>query len=131
MVKKVKRETVGDEVTFVQTALTNTIETTKKQFDDFAASQSDLLSKISKTNREWLERMQVEISLATTFSAKLVEARSIPEAVITYQEWTCRQMEMAAQDTKHLLDDAQKFVEASKHFFGDNWQSKNSAKRLY
>jgi hypothetical protein len=40
-------------------------------------------------------------------------ARSIPEAMTAYREWTNRQLEMTAEDAKHFFTDGQKFIEAS------------------
>lgn len=98
--------------------------TTKKQFDDFTATQADLLEKFRETNRQWLDRMQAEMSLAATFSTKLIGARSFPEAMSTCQEWTHRRIEMLAEDTKHVMDDTQKFMQAGAHLLGNGWQSK-------
>lgn len=108
--------------------LTDLIATTKKQFDDFTATQSDLLEKVRDTNRQWFERMQSEMTLAATFSTKLIGARSLPEAINTYQEWTHRRLEMAVEDTKHLMNDTQRFMQAGTHLLGNGWQSRTSSR---
>lgn len=96
--------------------------TAKEQFDDLAATQADLLEKFRETNRQWLDRMQAEMNLASAFSSKLIAARSFPEAIGTWQEWTTRRLEMAAQDMKQVLDDAQKFTQAGAHLLGNGWR---------
>ena len=109
---------------FERAEVTEFIAKTEKQFEDFTGSQAALLEKFGETNRQWLDRMQAEMSLAAKFSTKLIGARSFPEAMSTCQEWTSRRLEMAAEDTKHLLDDTQKFMQAGAHLLGSSWQSK-------
>lgn len=103
---------------------TDFMATTKKQLDDFTATQADLLEKFRETNRQWLERMQAEMSMAATFSTKLIGAHSLPEAMSTCQEWTHRRIEMLAEDTKHLMDDSQKLMQAGARLLGNGWQSR-------
>lgn len=102
----------------------NLTATTKKQFEDFTTAQADLLEKFQEMNRQWLDRVQFEMSLAATFSTKLIGVRSFPEAMSTCQEWTHRRIEMLVEDTKHLMDDTQKFMQAGAHLLGTSWQSR-------
>jgi Phasin protein len=85
----------------------------KKRFEAFANIQSELLGKLSETNRHWFDRAQAEAHLASEFASKLTSAHSIPEAMAAYQEWTGHWFELMAEDGKHLLADAQEFMKAS------------------
>ena len=82
-----------------------------KRLKDFAATQKELLEELQEVNRIWFDRMQSEASLASEFATKLTAARSIPETATIYQDWASRRMAMAAEDTKRLLADSQKFIE--------------------
>jgi hypothetical protein len=104
------------------------IATSKKQFDDLTATQADLLEKFFETNRQWLDRVQTEMSLVATFSIKLMGTRSFPEAMGTWQEWTHLRIEMLAEDTKHLMDDTQKFMLAGAHLPGNSWQPRTTSR---
>ena len=84
----------------------------KKRIEEFVNVQTELLNEVQETNRQWFDRAQSEANLASEFASKLTAARSIPEAMATCQEWTTRRFEMMAEDGKHLLADAQKFMEA-------------------
>ncbi len=83
----------------------------KKRIDELVNMQTKLLSELQETNRQWFDRAQAEADLASEFAAKLTAARSIPEAMAAYQEWTSRRFVMMAEDGKHLLADTQKFME--------------------
>jgi hypothetical protein len=64
-------------------------------------------------NQQWLDRIQAEASLASELASKLTAARSVPDAITAYQNWGSRRFEMMAEDTKHLWDDTQKFIQVS------------------
>ncbi len=49
--------------------------------------------------------------LASEFASKLTQARSIPDAMSTCQEWAGRRFKMMAEDSKHVLTDIQNFME--------------------
>ena len=85
----------------------------KKRVEEFVNTQTELLEKLQEMNRQWFDRAQSEANLASEFTSKLTAARSIPEAMAAYQEWTSRRFEMMAEDGKHLLADTQKFMEAA------------------
>jgi hypothetical protein len=51
--------------------------------------------------------------LASEFTAKLTEARSIPEAMSASQEWATRRLQMMAEDGQQLAAVIQKLAETS------------------
>jgi hypothetical protein len=60
----------------------------KKRIDEFVKMQAELLDKLQETNRQWLDRAQSEANLASEFASKLAAARSIPDAMTAFQEWS-------------------------------------------
>jgi hypothetical protein len=91
----------------------------KERLKQVAEMQSELFATLQELNRHWLDRMQSEATLASEIATKLTTARSIPESVMVYQEWTSRRLEIMAEDGKHLLGDAQKFMETSARLLSD------------
>jgi hypothetical protein len=89
----------------------------------FTKAQTELFGKFQETNRQWLDRVQAEASLATEFTSKMTAARSIPDAMAACQEWTSRRFKMMAEDTQHVLDDAQKFMQMGARLLANGWQS--------
>jgi hypothetical protein len=62
------------------------------------------------------------VRLLPLFSPQLSSQR-IPETATVCQEWASRCMEMAAEDTKRLLADGQKFVETGARLLSNGWLS--------
>ena len=89
----------------------------KKRFDELVAMQTERLEKLQELNRNWFDRMQAEVTLASEFAAKLTAARSIPEFATAYQDWASRHMEMAAEDAKRIFADSQKLAEMGTRLF--------------
>jgi hypothetical protein len=93
----------------------------KQRLEELVAMQTELLEKLQEVNRNWFDRVQSEVTLASEFANKLTAARSIPEAGTIYQEWTSRRMEMSAEDAKRLFADGQKFVETGAPLLSNGW----------
>jgi len=53
----------------------------------------------------------------------LTTTRSIPDAMTTCQEWTGRQIEMMAKDSKLLAADTQRFMETGARLLSSGWWS--------
>jgi hypothetical protein len=96
----------------------------KRRIEEFADAQIKQLDKLQETNRLWLDRMPAEANLASEFASKLAAARSLPEAMFTCQDWGKRRVEMTAEDTKHLLDDTQTFIQIGVQLLTKAWQGK-------
>jgi hypothetical protein len=96
----------------------------QKRIEEFADWQAELLKTLQETNRRWLDRTQSEASLASTLASKMTAARSLPEVMAAYQDWTSRRFEMMAEDGKQLLADAQRFMETSARFMSNGWPAK-------
>ena len=85
----------------------------QQRFQDFVSAQDELLNQLRKLNEIWLDRLRSDANLASEFTAKLTEARSIPEAMSASQEWTTRRLQMMAEDGQQLAAVIQKLAETS------------------
>ena len=91
----------------------------KQRTEDFVKAQTELFEGLQQWNKQWLERMQSEATLASEFAAKLMSARTIPDAMSAYQQWSGRHLEMLTEDGKHLFADVQKTMEAGARLFSN------------
>ena len=85
----------------------------KKRVEEFATAQTELFDRLREMNRQWFERMRSEANLASEFASKLTAAHSLPDAMTACQEWSGRRFDMMAEDGKHLLADAEKFMQTT------------------
>jgi hypothetical protein len=95
-----------------------------KSFEEFAEAQAKQFDNFQERNRQWLIRVEAETNLASEFVPKLTAARSIPDAMTVYKEWGDKRLEMMAEDTKHIIENAQKFMQASAQLLANGWQTK-------
>ena len=109
MAQKEPRNESAEKSPLLDLSATDFAATTKA----FTNAQSEALDSLQEVSHQWLDRIQAETSLASELASKLATARSMPDAMAAYQEWGSRRFEMMAEDTKHLWDDTQKFVQAS------------------
>jgi Phasin protein len=93
----------------------------KKGFEKLIEGQTELLENFERLHRNWIDRMQSEATFASEFTTKLLTARTVPEGAAVWQEWASRRMEIAAEDTRRLFADSQKFAEE-----GARWLSSGS-----
>jgi hypothetical protein len=85
----------------------------KQRFQDFVSAQDEILNQLRKLNEIWLDRLRSDADLASEFTAKLAEARSIPEAMSASQELAVRRLQMMAEDGQQLAAVIQKLAETS------------------
>ena len=85
----------------------------QQRFQDFVSTQVELLHQLRALNEIWLNRLRSDANLASEFTAKLTESRSIPEAMSASQEWTTRRLQMMAEDGQQLATVIQKLAETS------------------
>jgi|SRR6516162_2456562 hypothetical protein len=93
----------------------------KKNIEELLNVQKELFENLQETNRHWLECVQSEAALASKFATKLTTTRSVPDAMTTCQEWTSRQIEMMAKDSKLLIADTQRFMETGARLLSSGW----------
>jgi hypothetical protein len=94
----------------------------EKTLDELAAWQSEQWEQVQKASRNWIDRMQSEVKLASELSNKLTAAHSMPEVATACQEWASRHMEMAAQDANRIVADGQKLVETGTRLLTKGWR---------
>jgi hypothetical protein len=98
--------------------------TAMKPFEEFAKAQTEQWDNLRETNRQWLDSVQAEAKLASEFISKVTAVHSIPDAMAAYQDWANRRLELLAEDTKHLMENAQKFMQTSARLLANGQQSK-------
>ena len=69
--------------------------------------QKAILESCEHASRVWIDRMQSEMSLWSDLANKLSGTKSIPEAVETYTKCVSQRMQMAADDGRKLVEEAQ------------------------
>ena len=81
------------------------------QTDAAMAVQKAFLESCDQASRNWLARMQSEVSLWSDLANKLSTTKSIPEAVEAYSRCVSQRMQMAAEDGRKLVDECQQAVQ--------------------
>ena len=59
----------------------------KKRVEEFVNAQNELLDNLQEINHQWLERMQLEVSVASEVASKLTAIRSIPPSCCNGRKW--------------------------------------------
>jgi Phasin protein len=82
----------------------------KERTDAMLNAQKELLAAYQEASRGWLARMESEIELWNALAAKLTASRTLPEGFKAYSDSISQRMKMAAEDGRHLFEDAQKLM---------------------
>jgi hypothetical protein len=73
--------------------------------------QKAILESCEQASRTWIDRMQSEISLWSDLASKLSSTKSVPEAFETYTKCMSQRMQMAADDGRKLVEEAQQITQ--------------------
>ena len=73
--------------------------------------QKAILESCEHASRAWIDRVQSEVSLWSDFASKLSATKSIPEAFETYTKCVSQRMQMAADDGRKLVEEAQQMTQ--------------------
>jgi len=73
--------------------------------------QKAILQSYEQSSRAWLERLQSEVSLWSDLASKLSNTKSVPEAIETCTKCASKRMQMAADDGRRLVEDAQQITQ--------------------
>jgi hypothetical protein len=73
--------------------------------------QKAILESCEQASRAWVDRMQSEISLWSDLASKLSSTKSVPEAFETYTKCMSQRMQMAADDGRKLVEEAQQLTQ--------------------
>jgi hypothetical protein len=93
-------------------ASTQFLQFGKDRTDAMLNAQKELLEAYQEAGRSWLARMESEMELWKELAAKLTASRSLPEGLKAYSDSMSQRMQMAAEDGRHLFEDAQKLISA-------------------
>jgi len=92
--------------------------------------QNELFGEWQEINQRWFSRLSAEANLGSELASHLTSVRSVPDAMTACQEWSSRRFQMMAEDSQHLLADAQKLAETSTRVFSNGWQSKKPSVKI-
>jgi len=70
------------------------------------ALQKEVLEAYDRASRDWLARVQSEVSLWSDLAARLTATRNVPEALETYTKCVSERIKMVAEDGRRLTDEA-------------------------
>jgi len=73
--------------------------------------QKAIMESCEQASRGWIDRMQSEISLWSDLANKLSGSKSVPEAFEAYTKCVSQRMQMAAEDGRKLVDEAQQITQ--------------------
>jgi hypothetical protein len=79
--------------------------------------QTEMLDTLQTIGRQWIERRTCEAEFALNLPNRLVGARTVPDAVATYQEWLSEWLAMCNEDSRRFISDGQKIVATSVRCF--------------
>lgn len=83
--------------------------------------QKAVLESYEHASRAWLDRMQSEVSLWSDLANKLSKTHTLPEALETYTKCVSQRMQMAADDGRRLVDEAQQITQKITQSMGNGW----------
>jgi hypothetical protein len=95
----------------------------KEQTEAMLGMQKELLNSYEQASRAWLARVKSEVDLWSALATKLMNIRSVPEALSAYQECVAQRMQMAAEDGQRLIEDSQKLMQQMTRSLGNGWPS--------
>jgi hypothetical protein len=92
-------------------------------FGDLGRKQMEAAMEVQKEfldmGREWIARMQSEVTLVSELMNKLATARSGADATTACQECATRQLEMFAEDSRRVIENSEKLARAGARLFAD------------
>jgi len=95
----------------------------RKQIESLLEVQKELMTELEGINQELFTRAKKEAELASEFMGRLADARSVPDATTTCQEWATKEMELLAADGRNLFEHGGKIMQASRRLFANGMHS--------
>jgi hypothetical protein len=92
-------------MTAAEQAESSTFKLANEPAEAMLRLQKELLDIYDQASRDWLAQLKSETELWSGLATKLVETRSVPDAIKSYQEWISQRVEMAAADAQRLSDE--------------------------
>lgn len=84
--------------------------------------QREVMHTFESINHDLLNRMKAEAALASEYMSKLSAVRTVPDATMAYKEWASREMELLAEDGRHMMANSEKLMQASQRLFAEGTQ---------
>ena len=88
--------------------------------------QKELLHAYEEASRTWFTRVKSEADLWSDLANKLAATRSVPEALSVYQQYVAERMQLAAGDTRRMLEECQKITERITNSLSSEGSTTNS-----
>ena len=83
----------------------------KVQTEALLKLQKEFLDECEQASRAWHDRVNWEMELWSGLAAKVTAARSVPEALKTYQKCVAEWIRMNAEDRRWLFEECQKITQ--------------------
>jgi hypothetical protein len=93
----------------------------QERTDAAMALQKAVLESYEQMSRTWLDRMQSELSLWSDMANKLSGTKTIPEALEVCTKCASQRMQMAADDSRRVVDEAQQMTQKFAKSLGNGW----------
>jgi hypothetical protein len=115
----IQKETLGE--TQMSSAIpqmhSEILNLARKRMDTFLTVQKEFMQTLEDINHDIFNRAKAEAELASEFVGRLSAVRSVPDATTTYQEWASRELELLAEDGRHLFANGEKIMEVGRRLF--------------
>jgi len=89
----------------------------KSYVDAMMEVQAGVLNELRQANEEWIASAQSRLALVSDLCAKLMSARSLPDAAMACQEWTQQRTDLLATDGRRAFIHGQNLLEAGTRLF--------------
>lgn len=96
------------------------IDFARKRLDALLEVQKDFMRTLEGIHHEMFDRAKAEAELASEFVGRLSTVRTVPDATTTCQEWASRELELLADDGRHMFANGEKIMQASRRLFYAN-----------
>jgi hypothetical protein len=81
--------------------------------------QKAMFEAFQQMHRDWVEKAQTEVRLASELSAKLTGVRSVPEATAAYRDWWNERLNIMAEDGRRFCANAEKLISTGERYLGN------------
>ena len=92
----------------------------KRRMDALLEVQKEFMATLEGIHHEMFDRARAEAELTSEFVGKLSAVRSVPDATTTCREWANRELELLAEDGRHMFANGEKIMQASRRLFARN-----------
>ncbi len=98
------------------------LDMAKTRIEALLEIQKEMMHTFESINHDLFNRIKAEAKLASEYMSKLSAVRSVPDATTAYKEWASREMELLAEDGRHIMANSEKLMQASQRLFAKGTQ---------